>query len=1086
MLKLILGTAGTGKSEYIKKRICENASAGIKSLLIVPEQFSKTGEAEIFSSLEKSQFSLVTVFSFTSLLRDVKDFTGKKTKPLLTEAGKAAIAKKSLDNVYKHLNSCQNQRQNIQFSFNLSEIFDDFKRGGIDGAALYKIAQKAPNTSVKLKDIALIYSEYCAQIGDSFCDNEDLLVDLSETLPLEYTDKTEIFVDSFESFSFGQYRVLQRMMQDGQNVTISLTADSLFDTSGGTDRLCYTKKTATRLVNLAKKSGISIAPPTILTTQHRFKNETLKAINEMLLDKENLLLKGENNRSVSENGAFVNGFKNQYCEVSFVAAMVTRLVKNGYRYGDIAVVCPQMEKYENQLQESFNLAKIPHFMDQNRIISSSSPVMLVKSILTIMNDGLNEDSVLPLLKTQLTTFDDETISLLENYLYVWQDQGLDWQKPFSLSPNGIAGRVDEEEKEVLTRINCLVAKVQEAFSQCLLKKTAKTAGEILSDTYKIIGELQSEDIIIARIKGQKPEETDKNDLLLRQWEKTIECLEQLYKITAEDILKPQEITALFLLMIAGTKLGFAPETQDCVMVSTPQRMKIDAVKAVFVIGASQDIFPSLISESKLLNAQDRQILKDNNFELGTDFEEKFSFENLYFYKTLTVASEKVFVSYAQKNIDTQEILSSEIEGIKESLSLEEASLEIEDYCITKEFFSQYISETAPEKGAGILNALGIDTTALDEKVFKVLDLEKIIKLLGENIVISPSAAESYFKCAFGYFLQRILRIHPIEKANLTQREAGDYLHYVAQVVLETYKGDYYKTEWETVEKHVGEVVTSYIENTYDEQVRSTPRFAALHENMHKNALQLLKYMHQEQAFAEFRPIAFEAPIGIDGTVPPLRLKLEDGKTVSVVGVCDRIDVLQKDGIDYIRIVDYKTGNKEFKLDDIYNGISSQLLLYMSAILKGRMDGVENPRPAAVIYQPSDADFKFDKKDEGLYTAVGMAVGNETISKAFDTEQKGRFGVIKGSDKLTSLRGSEIVSEKLFETILDYTQDKIKEMAKGVYSGEFDSSPLDLGNDKTHCEWCQFGSICQSRDKTKERLKNNFKEMEGKEDGTQMD
>ncbi|MEG0021151.1 MAG: hypothetical protein RR728_11425, partial [Oscillospiraceae bacterium] len=285
MLKLILGTAGTGKSEYIKKQIQQNAQEGKKSLLLVPEQFSKTGETEIFSSLEKSQFSLVSVFSFTSLLRDVQSETGSGIKNVLTAAGKAVIAKKSLDNVYKHLNAYQNQRQNLQFSFELSSVFDDFRRNGIVGQELYTLAERQENKSTKLKDIALIYSEYCAQLGDKFCDSEDVLCQLSSTLPLSYTHETEIFVDGFESFSFGQYKILQRMMENAPNVTVALTADGLFDTTGGTGSLCYTKKTAQRLITFAKKSEVAVAAPILLTQQHRFKNNTLKAVEDILLQR---------------------------------------------------------------------------------------------------------------------------------------------------------------------------------------------------------------------------------------------------------------------------------------------------------------------------------------------------------------------------------------------------------------------------------------------------------------------------------------------------------------------------------------------------------------------------------------------------------------------------------------------------------------------------------------------------------------------------------------------------------------------------------------------------------------------------------
>ncbi|MEG2081847.1 MAG: PD-(D/E)XK nuclease family protein, partial [Oscillospiraceae bacterium] len=644
----------------------------------------------------------------------------------------------------------------------------------------------------------------------------------------------------------------------------------------------------------------------------------------------------------------------------------------------------------------------------------------------------------------------------------------------------------ENQQETLDRINALVASIKQVFAPYAQPQTPYMARTILEWVYRIVEELSAEKTMLYRLTDTENGDAQQQELLLRQWESVISCLEQLYEITGEDVVKPSELLSLFMLMVSGTKLGFAPETQDCVMISTPARMKLDAVKVVFVIGVAQDVFPSLINEGKLLCAADRQFLKDNNMEAGTGFEEKFSFESLYFYKTMTTASEKLFISYAEKNLDTQEMLSGEAQGIKETLNLPSIQPEIWDYAITEDFFVQYISETQPQTGKDIIAALKIPAQPLKDKVFKIEDTQVIEGLLGENMVISPTAAESYYKCAFGYFLNKLLNIRPLQKAELTQREAGDYLHFVAQKVLEKYKGDYYKTPWNTIENDVGTLVEKYIQDTYAQPVRETPRFKALHDNMHSNALEMLRYIHKEQEASEFRPIALEEPIGLQGGLPPLKLDIEGGKTVSVVGVCDRIDALQGDNGNYIRIVDYKTGTKEFKLDDIYNGLSGQLLLYMSAVLHSTIQGVENPKPGAVVYQPSDAAFKFDKSQEGLYTPVGMAVDDPIISKAFDGDKKGTFGVIKGQDKLSPMKGSEVVSEREFEMVLEYAQEKIRQMAQNVYKGEFDSLPLDLGNEKTQCEWCDFGCVCQSKGRLREKQKNDFKKQEGKENGDKLD
>ncbi|MBQ7283271.1 MAG: hypothetical protein IJW74_00230, partial [Oscillospiraceae bacterium] len=545
MLQLIIGTAGTGKSVFIKEKIQQNARSGKKSILIVPEQFSKTGEAEIFSALEKSQFGLVNVFSFTSLLRDVWAESGKAPIQLLTDAGKAVIAKKSLQNVQKQLNSYGNQKHNTGFAFELARVFEDFKRNGIDSTSLYEIAQKAPEINGKLKDISHIYSEYCANIKAGGADLEEVYLELSQSLPVSYTDSTEFFIDGFESFTYGQYAILARIMEKADDVYITLTSEDVFDRWGGTHPLSYTAQTAAQLVSCAKKVGVQVAKPIKMETQHRFANTALCNIDRFLLSKPLAECKGaadensekaviksstENVQNKNDDNAFVTVFSTQFTEAGFAAAKIAQLTKQGYSYDDIAVVCPQLDKYEHQMQESFTLAKIPYFIDQNRIILSSAPVVLFKTVLEIMDKGLNADTAMPLLKTQLTCFDRETVDMLENYLYIWQEQELDWEKGFDLSYGGISAEESNKNAKILNNINTIVKGLYNVFSSVWEFGSEATAQKILADMYTIVGDLKAEDILTQLITNTTDKE--RADLFVRQWETAVDCLQQLYTVCA--------------------------------------------------------------------------------------------------------------------------------------------------------------------------------------------------------------------------------------------------------------------------------------------------------------------------------------------------------------------------------------------------------------------------------------------------------------------------------------------------------------------------------------------------------------------------
>ena len=1071
MLKFVIGTAGTGKSTFIRNRIVQLAQQGEKCLLLVPEQFSKTGEAMIFSALDNARTNLVEVFSFTSLLRDVNTNHIRLATTPLTDAGKAVLARRAVENVKKQLDLYSRQSANFGFSFNLASTFDDLKRSGIDGVTFYNLAKNAPEKSAKLKELALIYAEYCGLMGDKFCDSEDLLTALAENLPHSYTHNTHIFIDSFESFSHGQLQVISRLLADAKEVTISLTCDSLYDTTNGTGNFSFVQNTAGQLIRMAKKMDIQIAQPVVMRENHRFFNSDMADVD--------LFLQGFDTENCENSHVFVTEFENQYNEVAFVAAKINSLVKGGYIYNDIAVVCPQLDKYENQLQESFSLAAIPYFIDTNRIISSCAPVVLFRAILEIMAKGVNSETVMPLLKTGLTHFDDDAIAALENYLFVWQDYDFDFSLPFALSPAGLKPEIAEDEKETVAAIDYIRHSLWETFSPVAQLKDA-TAGDLLKICYNTALSLGADEKLLAVINSMASE--DDRQLLNRQWDTAVDCLDQLYNIIGYDIIRAADIQTLFTLIVEGAEIGFAPQTQDCVIITDPKRMKLDDVKAVFILGAAQDIFPAIVSESGLISTFDREYLKENNYPLKNNFENLFSFENLYYYKALTSPREYLFISCPQKNIDSRQILSAQVDILRSALDLQPHSLPLEDYAVTKEFFADYVSEQANNLNRDsylqLLEKIDVAVQTVGRKHFEIADLPLLVSLLGDNITVSPTHVQNYYNCAFMYFIQRILKVKPLEKAEFSARIAGDYLHFIAQTVMEQYGENYYRAPWEEIATHIDGAVDKFIAENYPPQVAQDVKFTAQYENMKENALQLLQYIHTEQQASRFRPIAFEERIGMGGRVPPLRVTADNDKTVNVIGVADRIDIYRGNEKDYLRIIDYKTGRQGFDLDEIYNGLSSQLLLYMNALLQadfGKKD--KELQAGAVVYQPSDAQFKFDKDEEKLYTAVGMALSNPEISAAFDTKQDGRFGIISGDEKLKADKDSKIVSEKGFKIILDYVKDSIANMANEIYTGQFDSLPLETGEGSLPCRFCQFRAICQNTDKKRPMVKNEFAKME---------
>ncbi len=1061
MLQLILGTSGTGKTTYILEKIKNYTKEEKKCILIVPEQFSKTAEGLISQSLADNGLNFASVYSFTSLIKNVKE-DGKISLPsLLTKAGKAVLSSSALNSL-RELKNYHKQRDDITFSYTLSELFDEFKRSGISAYDLFSISE---NKNEKLKEISLIYTEYQNLLDDKFSDNEEILSLFSKNIPLEYIEDSFIFIDNFESFSKGQLDIISSFFKNSKGVYISLPLDDLYENENSSEYFNFSRNTAQKLVKEAKNIGVSVKKPISLITPHRFLNSSINTLDSFL---KNGITTGDT------NNIYITEFENQYNETAFLAAKIQNLIKEGYSYNDIAVISPQIEKYENQLEEIFTLAKIPYFIDQNRIISSSSPVLAIKSILDLLANGMNEEVVMNFLKTNITLYNKDTINYLENYLFIWQDYTLNWSEDFSLPINGIENKNSEKDDEILKDINNLKKDIKQKLS-IFNKEEELKAKEILSIVYNLFLDFGCEAAILNLVSTSKDEEAA--TLLKRQWEEVVLVLNELYEIIKDKIFSPQKILDLFSLMIEGAQIGFSPQTQDCVMISEPARIKTDEIKALFILGAAQDIFPRSIGEGAILNLKDKELITASGFDLKQSFDNLYDFNLLYFYKSLTTAKEKLFISIAKNNIGTSEIFSSEISHIKASLNISSASLIDEDYAITPEFFKDYILQNSNDFDkksiVNLLSSLDISVLEKKEKDFNLKDLDYLNDYLGQTLNLSPTAVENYFKCPFMYFLNNLYRLKPIEKANFSQRHAGDYLHYVAYKILEKYKGDYHNANFNEVKLAAEDVINDYITTNYPEEIIKTSQFQSLSNNMRENVFQLLEFIYIEQQNSLFRPVGFEKEFRFNSDLKPLEI-INNNKTATVSGVLDRIDLYKKDGVNFLRIIDYKTGTKDFSLDDIYNGLSSQLLIYMNALIDNKFENLDNLEAAALVYQPSDISFKFDKNDESLYTPIGMALKDLDVSEAFDTSLSGKFGVLKGSDKISSLKGSEVVSKEEMQAILNHSKENIKILMDNVFSGDFSAMPIEISKTQKPCDYCSYKTICQNKTAVKPKEKNNFK------------
>lgn len=145
-----------------------------------------------------------------------------------------------------------------------------------------------------------------------------------------------------------------------------------------------------------------------------------------------------------------------YDECEYVAGKIKHLViEKGYLYSDISVICHDTEPYRGVLSEILEKYEIPYFSDEHADIDVKPVIRLVNSIFRCLIYDFDREDVLALLKSGLTEFSVEEISLFENYLFVWNVSGSAFKNKFVQNPKGYSDRFSDYDREVLAKVDNL-------------------------------------------------------------------------------------------------------------------------------------------------------------------------------------------------------------------------------------------------------------------------------------------------------------------------------------------------------------------------------------------------------------------------------------------------------------------------------------------------------------------------------------------------------------------------------------------------------------------------------------------------------
>lgn len=1070
MLQFVIGPAASGKTTQIHKMIKNDVNCNESDIiLLVPEQNTFETERAMLEMFGGGFMSKVTVLSFTGICEKAGQLYGGIAGFNIDDSQRNVLMARSLKKISPHLKVFSKYISSTSFISQMVSVIKEFKSAGISSNMLISVCDKLENSNLaeKISEISLIYSTYNDMLKGIYIDPLDDLENFyQKAIDFSFFRGKTIYIDAFKGFTGLQLKVLKLMILQAKKVVISFcckTEENRCDS--GVFANIYAS--VEMLENYANEHNVQVQSPVLLRDSH-FTSKEIFVLERAITSNESFDFK-EKNENVK-----ILSLDTPVKEIEYVFKTIHQLVRTeNYRFKDFVIIARDISKYERRIELASKKYSTPCFLDKRRSLILSPISRFVLNLLKAAQ-SLSSESILSLLKTELFEISVEQLSLVEEYVYIWDINSEAWAEEWNMNPLGFSS-VRDNEKDLINKKLLELNEIRKKIIVPILSLRKAFAGNAEAISKAVYDTLMVLNVNI-RLKALCAEyleraDSENADFIMQSWDKVMQLLDNMVRCYSDNDISADEYIDMLELSFSGCSVGSVPRTLDEVACGSADRIRPARPKVVFAIGMNLGEFPQTAADSGILLRNDRAALCKNGIEISDRFKNYVIDENFLVYSTLCCATEKTYILRHNTNYDgslTEESsiftklkgvfgVSSELayelpetyeEGFAKYAevrnSFSELALTLEDiYKNNNDYSLRY-------------NALNSIETRVNRRISK----EICDRLFGNNLKLSASKIEVYNKCPLSYFCSYILGIHKLQKAELDSLQRGTIVHFVLEKVIGEFGESFANAQSEDVEKSVDIAMEEYLKTINGYEFLKSFDFKFSYAEMAKTLKILLNFMVEQFKNSDFVPVEYELTIDTkEGKIPSLVLKFMGDNTAVLNGQIDRVDVLKlSNGKELVRVVDYKTSSKEFHLSDVLYGQNLQMLIYLYVLCHTKTSKFSEMEPAGILYMPSKRGVETSAKSNGLMMN-GMILDDDDVIKAMDKEGKGRF-VFKKSTR--DRQNNPTITLEDFNTIFAFLEKKIADTATNIRKGIFDLKPCD-GRSDSACKYCDFKSVCAVED-----------------------
>ena len=1054
MLRILYGRTHSGKTRRLFAELTARAAEGETGLwLLVPEQLSHQAERELCRQGGDAISRAAEVLSFTRLAARVFATAGGVSARYLDQGGRLLTMALALEQVRSQLRLYASRTP--EALARLVTAVDEFKSYDITPERLREAAgQTGGELAVKLEELALLLESYDAACANGALDPRERLTRLR--LALEHSGMAEgrrVYVDGFSDFSSQERGVLELLLQDAEELTVCLTCDGLTE---GEDIFEAERSTAAVLTRMAARHGVPVE--TVAMAQDDGRPAALQLVERALLTRE--AVTGTAGEAVGLYTA-----TDRAAELGRAAGRMRQLASEGLRWREMALACPD-DRVARMAEAVLREHGVPVFRSAATQLLEKPVLSLVTGALTAVTGGMQTAEMLAVLKTGLTGLSPAQTDALENYTRRWRLQGEDWAQPWQRHPDGYDGRWDEAAEQRLGALND--ARVIFALPLLRLRDALRTAQNVAAQTmalYNYLEEIGYRNQLTGLARqlaeeGRAQEAQETGQL----YEILCTALEQLYGVLGAAQYRPEELLSLLRLTLSQYDVAAIPATLDAVTIGTLPALRRSSPVVLFVVGVEEGRMPAYGEPTGVFTEQERAALRSAGVELAADAEGRLQQELAAAYQVFSAPLRRLEVSCTTGEGAQPSFLFVRLQALFPALPVEPAGPDLS----TLRHAAAYCLATGAEAAEPALQAELARLRRRAEWAPGSLSRQSVQALYGRTLRLSASRLDCFARCRFAYWMEYGLRLQSPGEADFDAPAFGTFVHAVLERTARdaAARGGFAQLS----DAEVSALAQGHIDEYCRENERNLAgrdaRFAHLFQRHGREALTVVRELAAELRVSAFTPCAFELRFARDGQLPPVEVRGAHANG-ELSGAVDRVDHWQNGAVDYVRVVDYKTGKKAFDYADVYYGMGLQMLLYLFALeSQGEQAFGHRVQPAGVLYFParealvrSQSRYSADKLESERRKQLrrsGLLVSDPLVLSAMEESEKPQYLPLRyGKDGAAT---GSLMDHEQMALLRRFVRRRMGELADGIAAGEVLPNPARRGSHDA-CEWCEWAAVC---------------------------